>query len=419
MSFLDSIEMNEDIKVIVIESSVKSDTFLGYLKSIIIDILHTNNISFSSIEKDGFYFIVKLNENKELVYAMDLLSKISGISTIFIAKLFSVNYENLSYNAVKIAKKLLLYKEKFSINVTKSNETMMKGDERFLYFKKDLEFFIISELSSSATRNKYVKNESDADKILFILIGSDFAYISLSLQKGKDTIPFKFLNENIICPIYDDEHSFLSLISVLNNGFIPCPFIFYSTRVQLIKILKLFELIIKKYPIFNIDINLIDLNSINLYNYRNYLKENQHNFIQNENLIIKLMNEQIIIILLLKLKTNIDFISLPLLSYLHPFWFIKKNIAKAFDFGKIALAPIIYNYEYKNTLKEYQHYHSIRSVIENNSFNFNDSFLDIKQENFESLFNKLIDINEISCKEILKFNLDIRKDDILDILNSV
>jgi hypothetical protein len=76
MSFLDSIEMNEDIKVIVIESSVKSDTFLGYLKSIIIDILHTNNISFSSIEKDGFYFIVKLNENKELVYAMDLLSKI-------------------------------------------------------------------------------------------------------------------------------------------------------------------------------------------------------------------------------------------------------------------------------------------------------------------------------------------------------
>ena len=99
--------------------------------------------------------------------------------------------------------------------------------------------------------------------------------------------------------------------------------------------------------------------------------------------------------------------------------FIKKNIAKAFDFGKIALAPIIYNYEYKNTLKEYQHYHSIRSVIENNSFNFNGSFLDIKQENFESLFNKLIDINEISCKEILKFNLDIRKDDILDILNSV
>jgi hypothetical protein len=45
--------------------------------------------------------------------------------------------------------------------------------------------------------------------------------------------------------------------------------------------------------------------------------------------------------------------------------------------------------------------------------------LDIKQENFESLFNKLIDINEISCKEILKFNLDIRKDDILDILDSV
>ena len=109
------------------------------------------------------------------------------------------------------------------------------------------------------------------------------------------------------------------------------PFLLFSivTREQLIKILKLFEWIIKKYPIFNIDINLIDLNSINLYNYRNYLKENQHNFIQNENLIIKLMNEQINIILLLKLKTNIDFISLPLLSYLHPFWFIKKKYCKS------------------------------------------------------------------------------------------
>jgi hypothetical protein len=383
------------------------------------DILSTNQISFSSIENDGFYFIVKLNENKEIVYAMDLLSKISGISTIFIAKLFSVDYEILSYNAVQIAKKLLLDKEKFTIIVKRSTEIMTKGDEKFLYFKKDLEFFIISEVSSSKPCNKYVKKESDADKILFILIGSDFAYVSLSLQKGKDTIPFKFLNENIICPIYDDEYSFLSLISILNNGFTPFPFIFYNNREQLIKTLKLFEMVIKKYPIFNIDINLIDLNSINLYNYRHYLKANQ-NFTQNENLVIKLMTEQIIIILLFKLKTNIDFISLPLSSFLHPFWFIKKNIAKAFDFGKIVLTPIIYNYEYKNILKEYQHHHSITSVIKNNSFNSNNNtFLDIKRESFESVFNKLIDSNEISSNKISKFNLDIRKDDILDILDSI
>ena len=408
--------MNEDAKVIIIESSVKSDTFLNYLKSKIIDTLYANNVSFSSVEKDGFYFIVKLNENEEIVCTMDLLSKISGISTIFIAKLFSVEYEILSYNAVQIAKKLLLYKEKFSIIVKKSNEIMMEEDERFLYFKKDLEFFIISELSSSATCNKYVKNESDADKILFILIGSDFAYISLLLQKGKDSMPFKFLNESIICPIYDESHSFLSLISVLNNGFIPFPFIFYSTREQLIKTLKLFETVVKKYPIFNIDVNLINLDSINLYNYRNYLKD-QHKFTQNKKLVVKLMNEQIIIILLLKLKTNADFVSLPLFSYLHPFWFIKKNIVRAFDFGKIALTPIIYNYEYKNTLREFN-YSNIH-VIENNSFNSDDSFLDIKKEDFESLFNKLIDINEISPKEIMEFNLNIQKDDILDILDSI
>ena len=85
-------------------------------------------------------------------------------------------------------------------------------------------------------------------------------------------------------------------------------------------------------------------------------------------------------------------------------------------FGKIALTPIIYNYEYKNTLKDY---HSIRSVIKNNTFNSNGSFLDIKQESFESIFNKLIDINQISSREIMNFNLNIRKDDVLDILDSV
>ena len=77
---------------------------------------------------------------------------------------------------------------------------------------------------------KYVKNESDADKILFILIGTDFAYISLFAKKCKDIIPFKFLNEKIICPIYDNEYSFLSSNFILNNGFFPFPFIFYSTR---------------------------------------------------------------------------------------------------------------------------------------------------------------------------------------------
>jgi hypothetical protein len=121
--------------------------------------------------------------------------------------------------------------------------------------------------------------------------------------------------------------------------------------------------------------------------------------------------------MLFKLKTNIDFISLPLLSYLHPFWFIKKNMVKAFDYKKITLTPIIYNYEYKNTSMYYNQFNSVEST--NNSFGSNASFLDINQENFESTFDKLIDINEIVPKEIMKFNLNIRKDDILDILDSI
>lgn len=412
--------MDKDTKVIVIESLLRSRTFLRYLKKLINSTLYENNISISSIKRDGFYFIIQLSKINEIVFAMDLLCKIAGINIIFIAKPMTIDYDLISQSAFHIGKELLLPNEKFAVSVTTSKKIMLK-DDKILFFKKDMEFLIASELSSLPTGNKYVKNESEADKILLILIGNDFAYISLLLKKGTDTIPFNYLNEKVVCPIYGEEYSFLSLISLLNNGFFPSPFIFYSNRSQLLKILKLFDTIIKRYPISVIDINLIDISDTHLKISKTFEKGKKYddNSYPIKKILLKLIMEEVIFIILLKLdaNSNSSFICLPFVSYVYPLWFIKKNIIMSFDSGKIPLTPLIYNFEYKNIL---EYFNSLnKSFIIEQSLESDDSFFSLKKENFEAVIEKLITMIKISANKITKNRLDLRKDDVLDVLDSI
>lgn len=407
--------MENNNKVIVIESLVKSDTFLTYLKKLIRTTLWENNVAISSIKRDGIYFIIQLGKNDEIVFAMDLISKIAGINIVFIAKPMFIDYDVISQSAIKIGKKLLLPEEKFSITVTTSKKNMLK-DDTVLFFKKDIEFLIASELSSLSTGNKYVKNTFDADKILIILIGTDFAYVSLSLKKGNGIIPFNFQNEKVACPLYSEEYSFLSLISLLNNGFFPNLFIFYSNRDQLLRILKLFEIIIKKYPVSVLDIHLIDISYTRLKIRKSIIK-NKHISTLIKRTLFKMIMEEIIITILLHLKMNDNFVCLPFVSYIHPLWFIKKNVMATYDLRRIPLTPLIYNFEYKSILQYFKEINTLS--ITGNSFSCETSLFDLEKETFESVFKKSITMVEIHAIKITKTFLDIRKDDILDILDSI
>ncbi|MGN6560657.1 MAG: hypothetical protein ACTHJ2_09055 [Candidatus Nitrosocosmicus sp.] len=407
--------MENNNKVIVIESLVKSDTFLTYLKKLIRNTLWENNVAISSLKRVGIYFIIQLGKNDEMVFVMDLISKIAGINIVFIAKPMFIDYDVISQSVLKIGKKLLLPEEKFSITVTTSKKSMLK-DDKVLFFKKDIEFLIASELSSLSTGNKYVKNSLDADKILIILIGTDFAYVSLSLKKGNGIIPFNFQNEKVACPLYSEEYSFLSLISLLNNGFFPDLFIFYSNRDQLLRILKLFEIIIKKYPVSILNIHLIDISYTRL-KIRKSLIKNKHISTLIKKTLFKMIMEEIIITILLQIKMNDNFVCLPFVSYIHPLWFIKKNVMATYDLGRIPLTPLIYNFEYKNIL---QYFKDINTPsITRNSFSCETFLFDLEKETFESIFKKSITMVEIRASKITKTFLDIRKDDILDILDSV
>jgi hypothetical protein len=407
--------MENNNKVIVIESLVKSDTFLTYLKKLIRTTLWENNVAISSIKRDGIYFIIQLGKNDEIVFAMDLISKIAGINIVFIAKPMFIDYDVISQSAIKIGKKLLLPEEKFSITVTTSKKNMLK-DDTVLFFKKDIEFLIASELSSLSTGNKYVKNTFDADKILIILIGTDFAYVSLSLKKGNGIIPFNFQNEKVACPLYSEEYSFLSLISLLNNGFFPNLFIFYSNRDQLLRILKLIEIIIKKYPVSVLDIHLIDISYTRLKIRKSIIK-NKHISTLIKRTLFKMIMEEIIITILLHLKMNDNFVCLPFVSYIHPLWFIKKNVMATYDLGRIPLTPLIYNFEYKSILQYFKEINTLS--ITGNSFSCETSLFDLEKETFESVFKKSITMVDIHAIKITKTFLDIRKDDILDILDSI
>ncbi len=408
--------MDDKNNVIIIESIIKSNVFLSYLKKLIINILHENKILLSSIKKDGFYYIIKIKKNEEIVFTMDLLSKVSGIAYIFVAKSLIIDYNTLSQAIIQIGKKVVLKDEKFSVIITSSEDGRCKK-KKFSFIKKDLEFFVISEMSSLSLGIRYVKNEYEADKTLFVLIGSNYAYVSLLLKRGNEILPFKFLKETVICPIYR-EYSFLSLVSVLDNGFFPIPLIFYNDENQLIKLLKAFEKIIKRYPIKKITVNLFSLNDINSRLNDFYLKNNDNSKKDKKETMKALLFDEVIVKILLRSKIDSNFICLPFLPFLHPFWFFKKNILMSFESGKIPLTPFLFNYKLKDNLNDY--YNCRTDSARHKSVGPYPSFLDVTPKYYEAYYKKIINwINTSSSKEIRKFNLDTGKDDILDIINSI
>lgn len=89
----------------------------------------------------------------------------------------------------------------------------------------------------------------------------------------------------------------------------------------------------------------------------------------------------------------------------------------SFDSGKIPLTPLIYNFEYKNIL---EYFNSLnKSFIIEQSLESDDSFFSLKKENFEAVIEKLITMIKISANKITKNRLDLRKDDVLDVLDSI
>ena len=135
-------------------------------------------------------------------------------------------------------------------------------------------------------------------------------------------------------------------------------------------------------------------------------------------MILELIKEEIILLILLQLETDANFISISFPPFLYPLWFIKKNILMSFKYGKIPLTPFLFNYDFKSNLKDF--YKNNNSVIGEQPLESTLSFLDVEQKNYDLIFQKFVDKLKVpSTNEIIKFNLDMRKDDVLDVLDSI
>jgi hypothetical protein len=401
---------------IVIDPTIKSTSFIKYLKESAIALLKSNKYKPKSIKTEGFYVIIFLNDDSQLVQATELLRKISGVSYIFIGTTLKLEYDTLSRSILSIANKLLMEGEKYLLKIETSKSSEPK-DDAFLYFKHDLDFFIQTELSSKAKGLASVRDQTQADKILYILIGNNIAFVSLLVLKGSDRTPFNFLQDIVVCPIYDDG-SLLSLVQVLDSGYMPLPIFFYHNRLQLIKKIRKFDEIIKNYPVDSVTFYLYKMDDISpssslLIN--NASKEDDISKKKGSK-IQRLIYEQVIIKVLL--PTNFDslYISFPFVPFIHPNWFIQKNIKLFHQSKKMLLTPLLFGFppqafEKKLTKLTDMNYNAHQSIPIQNYL------VESEPKDFAKAADKYANPN--SQLDFKKFSLNIGKNDILDVLDSV
>jgi hypothetical protein len=403
-------------RAIVMEPSIKSISFLKFLKKSANTLLKSNKYKPKSIKTEGFYVIVFLCDDSQLVQATELLRKISGVSYIFIGAALKLEYDTLSRSILSVANKLFMIGEKYLIKIETSKLTESKDDE-FAFLKHDLEFFIQTELSSQARGLIPVQDEAHADKILYILIGNDIAFISLLVLKGSDCTPFNFLQSDVACPIYDDC-SLLSLIQVLDSGYMPIPVIFFDNQLDLIQKIRKFEEIIRNYPIEFVTFYLFSMQDTRG---SSILPPNRASRVDNiskkkGNPIQSLIYEQVIIQVLLRDDFDSLFVSFPFVPFIHPKWFIQKNTKLFNQSKKILLTPLLFGCPPQAFVKKLTKIVGLNSNI-NQSILIRNYLDDSEPKDFAKATDRYT--KSINLGDFKKFSLNVRKNDIFDILDSV
>jgi hypothetical protein len=416
-------------KAIVIESTFKSISFINLLKKSATALLSSYKYKIKSIKKEGYYIIIFLDNDSQLVQATELLGKLAGVSYIFIGITKKLQYDTLSSSALSIANKFLMDGEKYLVKIESSKLTKPR-DGDFIDNKHDLDFFIQSELSSKAKGLVSVQDESQADKILYILIGNNIAFVSLLVLKGSDRTPFNYVHEMVVCPLYDDC-SMLSLVQVLDSGYIPIPIFFFSDRLQLIKQLRKFDVIIRNYPVDSITFYLFSMTviveSASLETAKSVSKErglskykDRYKYKDNDkwSQIQHLIYEQVIIKILVDSNFESFLVSFPFVPYIHPNWFIQKNIRLFHQSEKMLLTPLLFRFPPGLLEKELTKLIN-PNYTRNSATSFIQNYLiDSEPKDFDKIVTKYANSNRDLIRK-KKFSLDVRKNDILDVLNTI
>lgn len=405
-------------KVIVIEPTIKSSEFRDFLVESTIQLLETTGLRIQSIRTEGCFIILRLCDPSLNVIAIDILKKTSGISFIFFGVAIEPCYDTIVNTVFAFYSNSLISGKTYFIHI--KSASMSWEDEKPILDQFDLEFHLNNELSSKFAKSIRVDNDKTAEIVIYILLSGKICYISMLSIRGQSIIPLNYLQDAIVCPIFDNV-SLISLVKVLNSGYIPIPLFFFSRRDDLKRLLKAFENIISAYPIDLIEIYLISIENqvteltqkVQAYEAKKKLHKVGNNSVSW--LIFRMTKSMMTEDPIFKMKM----VELPLTPYAHPRWLIRDVIENFRESGRTIFTPLLFN----NGTREFEvdifeltkkgfliDYHGtdIEQQIEFNQWEYKNFQKEILYNSYPS-----------NSKVVKKIVLRVRKDDILDIFNSI
>ncbi|HKO64880.1 MAG TPA: hypothetical protein VJU13_06730, partial [Candidatus Nitrosocosmicus sp.] len=139
-------------------------------------------------------------------------------------------------------------------------------------------------------------------------------------------------------------------------------------------------------------------------------------FKQKSSPIQRLIYEQVIIGILLHTDFPSKFVSFPFIPYIHPHWFIQKNIELFHQSKKILLTPLLFSLSPRAFEKKLTTIIGKSSSVDE-SIPIQYNLVDSEPKDFAKAEKKYT--NLISPFNFMKFSLNMRKNDIFDILDSI
>lgn len=411
--------LKSDSKVIIIEPVFRTEPFIRFLIKSIKSTLKLHGYEYHSIQNQGYFIIITIKNSLKLVDSFNGLKFISGISYILIGTAIKSDFETLAKKSALIQLKLLFDNEKYFLKVTSIHNSSSKSRE-LIYSLFDLEFHIQSELSSSARGLVRVDVESDADRVLYIITGPKLAYISLLVHKGPNDIPFNYLKDSVLCPVFDTV-SIISFIAILRSGYRPIPIFYYWSRNHLKNLIKAYEFYARRNTEGFYEFYLFSMGDLlpNVFQELFSSSQNSNKKGLPDNSLLWINYQILVFNILSKCDLLYDKVALPLVTFVHPLWYMNKVYSQFKNSNKTPITPLLFNYtidDFRFTLTELKH---LDVGIETNEHVISNMIRrDTKQHLNPQMFNSKKTLRDLKTRH-KKFKLKVSKDDIFDIFNSI
>ncbi|MDE1725801.1 MAG: thiamine biosynthesis protein [Thaumarchaeota archaeon] len=279
--------------VLVVFPSAFSLNKIDALEVSISNILKIKKQNFTCIRKNSSVIVIESNDP---VLASSAIGSLFGIDKIAIAKEVKNQFNVVLTTITNTSMNLLLKGEKFYIKIEGKTTD---------YLAKDLEVAATTSLIERSI-DLQVKpgSESDHTRLLYTYLTESHAYVCIFVDKGLGGAPYNSQKETILCCIYD-ELSAITCLQSIKMGFDLKILVSYSDDSDLLKISKMINRILPSIAQEKIILQFCKMPKI-------------------QDLLTKIL---IVTHLMTSIASsrNIKHISLSILPFAFPIWFIEDN----------------------------------------------------------------------------------------------